>query len=137
MVDLTRMSLDGPSVNSDSSGINRNSKMISDRDGSLNNINDNSPKNKILNSSALQMGKSPMIPINDFNMGSSFFDAKLAGSYSDSMDRERVMVGLSLSPPETERFRSLSEESRCSDQSTLFANDFGNDSGRDSPVSDG
>ena len=139
VVDLTRMSLDGPSVNSDSSGNNRNNKMISDRDGTLNpnNINDNSPRNKILNSSALQMGKSPMIPINDFNMGSSFFDAKLAGSYSDSMDRERVMVGLSLSPPETERFRSLSEESRCSDQSTLFANEFGDDSGRDSPDNDG
>ena len=139
VVDLTRMSLDGPRTNSDNSGDTRSSKMIGSIDGNTNisDINNNLSRNKSLNNTALQMGKSPMIPISDFNMGSSFFDAKLAGSYSDSMDRERVMVGLSLSPPEMERFRSMSEESRCSDQSTLFANDFGNDSGRDSPVSDG
>ena len=140
VVDLTRMSLDGPRTNSDSGGDTRNSKMTGNIDGNTNlsDINNNLSRNKSLgNNTALQMGKSPMIPITDFNMGSSFFDAKLAGSYSDSMDRERVMVGLSLSPPDMSRFRSMSEESRCSDQSTLFANDFGNDSGRDSPVSDG
>ena len=92
-------------------------------------------RSKTLSSSiAMSVAKSPMIPIVEMN-SRSLFDPKFAGSYNDSMGRERVMVGLSLSPPETERGRSASEVSRNSDQSTSIQADYDDD--EHSPESDG
>lgn len=67
-------------------------------------------------SSSATVSKSPMIPIVELTNSRFSFDPKLAGSYNDSMGRDRVMLGLSLSPPETARGRSISEGSRSSDQ---------------------
>lgn len=90
---------------------------------------------KIMSSSiSMSVAKSPMIPIVEMN-SRSLFDPKFAGSYNDNMGRERVMVGLSLSPPETERGRSASEVSRNSDQSNSMQPDYDDD--EHSPESDG
>jgi hypothetical protein len=83
---------------------------------------------------SMSVAKSPMIPIVEMN-SRSLFDPKFAGSYNDSLGRERVMVGLSLSPPETERGRSASEVSRNSDQSNSMQPDYDDD--EHSPESDG
>ena len=81
-------------------------------------------------SASVTVSKSPMIPIVELMSSQSLFDPKLAGSYNDSMGRDRVMLGLSLSPPETERGRSISEGSRSSDQ-------YDYDDGDQSQESDG
>lgn len=154
VVDLTRMSRDGPNPysssnsnsnsdrnrsNIDNMNMNNNNDNRSTSINILNDIHNTPPRNKMSNTSVLLLSKSPMIPITEFNMGKSSFDSnsKLAGSYSDSLDRERVMVGLSLSPPEIERCRSLSEESRCSDLSNCFLHEFDDESGLNSPNSEG
>lgn len=116
VVDLTRMSLQEVAYVPLNDGLSNNSRA------------------KAMPSS-VSVAKSPMIPIVEMMNSRSLFDPKFAGSYNDSMNRERVMVGLSLSPPETERGRSASEGSRNSDQSTSIQADYDDD--MHSPESDG
>ena len=114
VVDLTRMNIQDVSYEALSSSSNC------------------SPSNtwvKAMSTSAT-VSKSPMIPIVELTNSHSLFDPKLAGSYNDSMGRDRVMLGLSLSPPETARGRSISEGSRSSDQ-------YDYDDGDQSQESDG
>ena len=101
VVDLTRMNIQDVSYE----GLNSNSS----------NCSPSSTWIKTM-STSVTMSKSPMIPIVGLMNSQSLFDPKLAGSYNDSMGRDRVMLGLSLSPPETARGRSISEGSRNSDQ---------------------
>lgn len=101
VVDLTRMNIQDVSYE----GLNSNSS----------NCSPSSTWIKTM-STSVTMSKSPMIPIVELMNSQSLFDPKLAGSYNDSMGRDRVMLGLSLSPPETARGRSISEGSRSSDQ---------------------
>lgn len=101
VVDLTRMNIQDVSYE----GLNSNSS----------NCSPSSTWIKTM-STSVTLSKSPMIPIVGLMNSQSLFDPKLAGSYNDSMGRDRVMLGLSLSPPETARGRSISEGSRSSDQ---------------------
>ena len=78
-------------------------------------------------SSAASVSKSPMIPIVELMTSRSLFDPKLASSYNDNGNRDRSIIGLSLSPPETERGRSASEGSHCSDQSNGRQLEFGDE----------